>query len=178
VDLVGKGGLIRTEVVRQMTKQDLFEFMAQRRLAVLSSTAADGTPQSALVGIAVSPELEIIFDTVKSSRKYSNLTTRPAASFVIGWEGEVTVQFEGVAEEPVGADLERYREIYFETWPDGRERLSWAGIVHFVVRPTWIRYSDFGARPPRIEELSGAGDLCRLPFGRAQAGHKGSERAD
>lgn len=140
-----------------MTKQDLFEFISKRRLGVLSSIAADGTPQSALVGIAVSSELEIIFDTVKSSRKYSNLTSKPAASFVIGWEGEVTVQFEGVAEVPAEADLERYREIYFLTWPDGRDRLSWAGIVHFVVRPMWIRYSDFDARPPRIEELRLAG---------------------
>lgn len=107
-----------------MTKQDLFEFISKSRLGVLSSIAADGTPQSALVGIAVSAELEILFDTVKSSRKYSNLTTKPAASFVIGWEGEITVQYEGVAEEPAGADLERYREIYFRTWPDGRDRLS------------------------------------------------------
>ena len=143
---------------RKVTKQDLFEFISKRRLGVLSSIAADGTPQSALVGIAVSSELEIIFDTVMSSRKYGNLTSNPAASFVIGWEGEVTVQYEGTAELLVGADLERYREIYFLTWPDGRDRLSWAGIVHFVVRPTWIRYSDFDAHPPRIEELRLAGD--------------------
>lgn len=136
-----------------MTKPELFEFLSKRRLGVLSSIAADGTPQSALVGIAVTPELEIIFDTVKSSRKYRNLTANPAACFVIGWEGEVTVQYEGVALEPVGAELERYREMYFKTWPDGRERLSWAGIVHLVVRPTWLRYSDFDIRPPRIEEM-------------------------
>ncbi len=77
---------------------------------------------------------------------------------MIGWEGEVTVQYEGIAEVLAGADLERYREIYFLTWPDGRDRLSWTAIVHFVVRPTWIRYSDFDARPqPRIEELRLAG---------------------
>lgn len=142
-----------------MTKQDLFEFISKRRLGVLASIAVDGTPQSALVGIAVSSELEIIFDTVKSSRKYINLTSNPAASFVIGWEGEVTVQYEGTAEVLAGADLERYREIYFLTWPNGRDRLSWEGIVHFVVRPTWIRYSDFDARPPRIEELRLAGPV-------------------
>jgi hypothetical protein len=44
------------------------------------------------VGIAVSRKLEIIFDTVNSSRKYDNLPANQAASFVIGWEGEVTVQ--------------------------------------------------------------------------------------
>ncbi len=144
-----------------MTKQDLFEFISKRRLGVLSSIGADGRPQSALAGIAVSSELEIIFDTVKNSRKYRNLTSNPAASLVIGWEGEATVQYEGGAEVPAAADLERYREIYFLSWPDGRDRLGWAGIVRFVVRPLWIRYSDFDARPPRIEELRLVGPTAR-----------------
>ena len=139
--------------IKKLTKQDLFDFISRHRLGVLSSIAGDGRPQSALVGIAVSSELEVIFDTVNSSRKYSNLTSNPAASFVIGWEGEVTMQYEGIAELLAGPDLERYREIYLLTWPDGRDRLSQTGIVHFIVRPTWIRYSDFNARPPRIEEL-------------------------
>jgi pyridoxine/pyridoxamine 5'-phosphate oxidase len=136
-----------------MMKLELFDFISKRKLSVLSSIAADGTPQSALVGIAVTPDLEIIFDTVKSSRKYGNLIAKPAASFVIGWEGEATVQYEGLAEELAGAQSERYREIYFQTWPECRAHLSWADITHFVVRPTWIRLSDYDARPPRIEEI-------------------------
>jgi hypothetical protein len=67
------------------------------------------------------------------------------------WIGEITVQFEGIAEE---TDLDIYKEAYFRKLPDGRDRLSWAGITYFVVRPKWIRYSDFHARPPRIEEFS------------------------
>jgi hypothetical protein len=61
--------------------------MTKHRYGVVSSLSADGTPQSALVGIATSPELEIIFDTVQSSRKYRNLIARPAC-FVVGWGGE------------------------------------------------------------------------------------------
>lgn len=134
-------------------KAALCSFLSRYRYGVVSSIAGDGTPQSALVGIAVSPELEIIFDTVKSSRKYPNLIARPACCFVIGWGGEQTVQFEGKAEEPKGTDLQRYQEIYFKTWPDGPLRLSWAGITYFVVRPRWIRYSDYDQRPPQIEEI-------------------------
>ncbi|WP_211256224.1 pyridoxamine 5'-phosphate oxidase family protein [Edaphobacter aggregans] len=87
-------------------------------LRVVSSISADGTPQSALVGIAVTPELEIIFDTVKSSRKYPNLIGRPACSFVVGWDGEQTVQFEGIAAEPTGPDLKRYQDLYFAVFTD------------------------------------------------------------
>lgn len=133
-----------------MTKPDVFAFMARQKLGVLSSLGADYTPQSALVGIAVTPELEIVFDTVKSSRKYGNLVARPACSFAIGWEGEQTVQYEGLAQELAGQDLERCQQVYFAAWPDGPARLSWTGIVYFVVRPTWIRYSDFDQNPPLI----------------------------
>ncbi len=137
-----------------MTKADLYQFILPRRLAVLGSISPDGAPQAALVGIAVTGDLEIIFDTVSNSRKYRNLALNPSASFVIGWEGEVTLQYEGQAREPKGDELARYQEIYFAAWPDGPARLAWPGIAYFVVRPTWIRYSDFNQNPPQIEEFT------------------------
>jgi hypothetical protein len=137
-----------------MDKAAIHAFMARFRYGVVSSLSRNGTPQSALVGIATTPELEIIFDTVKSSRKYPNLAERPSCSFVVGWGGEQTVQFEGVAMEPEGAELERYQEAYFTAWPDGPARMSWPGITYFVVQPMWVRYSDFDQRPPLIEEIT------------------------
>jgi pyridoxine/pyridoxamine 5'-phosphate oxidase len=136
-----------------MDRLSVYRFMSQYRYGVVSSTGGEGTPQSALVGIATSPDLEIIFDTVKSSRKYANLVARPACSFVVGWAREQTVQFEGMAEEPTGAELKRCQEIYFKAWPDGPARMAWPGIAYFVVRPRWIRYSDYDQRPPVIEEI-------------------------
>jgi pyridoxine/pyridoxamine 5'-phosphate oxidase len=137
-----------------MTQADLYCCIAQCRLGVVSSLSPSGGPQSALVGIAVTEDLEIIFDTVKSSRKYGNLIARPECSFVFGWAGEQTVQYEGTAEELGGDRLHRYQQIYFRVWPDGPERLSWPGIVYFVVKPKWVRYSDFDQSPPLIQEFS------------------------
>ena len=71
-----------------MIEADLHQFIARSKLGVLSTIAETGTPQSALVGIAITPNLEIVFDTVKSSRKYPNLIARQQCSFVIGWTGE------------------------------------------------------------------------------------------
>ena len=136
-----------------MNSADLHHFIAQYKYGVLGTIGESGTPQAALVGIAVTERLEIVFDTVKSSRKYPNLVARPACSFSIGWEGEQTVQYEGEAEELAGAELDAYLKIYFQAWPDGPARMSWPGIVHFVVRPRWIRYSDFDQRPPVIQEF-------------------------
>lgn len=139
-----------------MTEREVQLFMASHRLGVLGTIGPGGDPQSSLIGIAVSQQLEILFDTVRSSRKYPNLISRPACSFVIGgWgSGEQTVQYEGEAEELGLPDMDQYREIYFEVWPDGRQRTNWPGITWFVVRPRWIRYSDFDQRPPLIEEFS------------------------
>jgi Pyridoxamine 5'-phosphate oxidase len=56
-----------------MDRAAIHAFISRQRYAVVSSTATNGTPQSALVGIASTSRLEIIFDTVKSFRKYPNL---------------------------------------------------------------------------------------------------------
>ncbi|HEX4651751.1 MAG TPA: pyridoxamine 5'-phosphate oxidase family protein [Granulicella sp.] len=132
----------------------LHSFLVRYRYGVVSSLSSQGSPQSALVGIAVTPELEIVFDTIKSSRKYPNLVQRPACSVVVGWNGEQTAQMDGTAFEPKDAELRRYQNIYFATWPDGPDRLSWPGIAYFVVRPKWIRYSDYDQAPPQIEEIT------------------------
>jgi len=139
-----------------MTEADLYTFLASQKLGVLGSISCDGTLQSALVGVAVSQQLEIVFDTVNTSRKYPNLIAHPACSFVIGgWgSGEQTVQYQGIAEELKPPALASYQEIYFKADPTGPARLSWPGIVYFVVRPTWIRYTDFDARPPFIQEFA------------------------
>jgi general stress protein 26 len=137
-----------------MTTPEIYQFIANEKLGVLGSISADGTPQSALLGIAVTQELEIIFDTLLSSRKAHNLTLNPRCSFVIGWAGEITVQLEGAARQPSGPALEHYQQIYFTCWPDGPARLKWPGITHFVVRPIWLRYSDYDQNPPLIQEFT------------------------
>lgn len=126
----------------------------QCKLGVLSTINDANMPQSALVGIAVTETLEIVFDTVKSSRKYPNLIARPACSFVMGWAGEQTVQYEGRADELSGGELERFQQVYFDAWPECRAHLTWPDIVYFVVRPRWIRYSDFDRNPPLIREFT------------------------
>ena len=136
-----------------MTKTDLRQYIAKSRLGVLGSLGPGGRPQSSLLGIAVTGQLEILFDTVKSSRKYGNLIDRPYCSFAIGWEGEQTVQYEGEAEVLTGSELARLQPIYFERWPECRAHLTWPEIVYFVVRPRWIRYSDYDRQPPFIQEF-------------------------
>jgi hypothetical protein len=63
------------------------------------------------------------------------------------------VQYEGIVDEPEGAELERLQTLYFRRFPDGIERQSWPGLIYLRARPTWVRYSDFSREPPEIVEL-------------------------
>jgi pyridoxine/pyridoxamine 5'-phosphate oxidase len=137
-----------------VTKEGVYRFISGQKLAVVSSIGSDGTPQSAVIGIGVTPELDIVFDTLNPSRKAQNLVARPTCSLVVGWDDEITVQYEGLAAQHLVNDEGNWKEAYFRSWPDGRERMSWPGLVYFVVSPKWIRYSDFNRRPPEIAEFT------------------------
>ena len=136
-----------------LKKDFIYNFITGHQLAVISTVSKALKPEAALIGIAVSKELEIVFDTVKTSRKYKNLLENPSVALVIGWDNETTVQYEGIAAELSGEQADYYKEIYFEVYKDGRERAeTWPNIVHFKITPTWIRYSNFN-EPVFIEEI-------------------------
>ena len=137
-----------------MMYAELIAILRKQRLGVVASIAPDGSPQSAVVGIATSERGEIVFDTLAQSRKARNLRRDARVSLTV-WEGEWTAQLDGLADEPGGVDRERLLEVYLAAYPDGVERLGWPGITHFRIRPRWARFSDFGAKPePRIVDVS------------------------
>jgi len=137
---------------RDMNVQEVYEFMDGEKLAVLSTARKDGQPEAALMGFAVTPELEIVFDTVRNSRKYPILKENSRVAWVVGCTTEITVQYEGEASELEGEERARYKKVYFEKFPDGPERESWPGITYFVVRPKWVRYCDYNPGTRTIEE--------------------------
>ncbi len=135
-----------------MDKEFIFSFISKHKDAVLATVNNSQLPEAAIVGIAVTPGLQLIFDTLPSTRKYSNLLANPAIAFVIG-SNEQTMQYEGTARIPTAIELEGIKEQYFKTFPDGVSRQAWPGITYFLVEPRWIRYSDYQKEPPNIEEI-------------------------
>jgi len=139
----------------------LLDFLRSHRLAVQASVSPTGAPQAAVVGFAITDQFEIVFDTLASTRKAQNLRRNPKIALVVGGAAageERALQYEGIADEPSGADLERLTRVYYAAYPDGPSRLSWPGLIYVRVRPTWIRYSDYTVEPPLIAEF-GAGEL-------------------
>jgi hypothetical protein len=139
-----------------MTRDELLRFMRSHLLAVQCSVAPTGMPQAAVVGFVVSDQFEVFFDTLDTTRKVKNLRRNPKIAFVIGGlikGDERTVQYEGVADEPKGAELDRLKQLYFLSFPDGPQRQNWPGLTYVRARPTWIRYSDYNQAPPEIVEF-------------------------
>ena len=142
-----------------MKKTELLTFMRGQPLAVQASVAEAGPPQAAVVGIVVTDDLEIFFDTDTTSRKVGNLRRNPRIALVIGGTtvgDERSVQYEGVADEPTGADLAGLKDLYFASFPDGRRRETLPDITYVRAKPTWIRYVDFNRDPPLSVEFTEA----------------------
>ncbi|HEY5450907.1 MAG TPA: pyridoxamine 5'-phosphate oxidase family protein [Polyangia bacterium] len=139
-----------------MTRAELLQFISGHKWAVQASVASTGAPQAAVIGFAVTDDLELVFDTLETSRKAPNLRRDGRIALVIGWDDAQTVQCEGVADEPTGADLEPYRRCYTDRFPDSLARQGWPGLLFFRVRLTWARYSDFRTDDWKIVEFTAA----------------------
>ena len=141
-----------------MNARELLEFLRRHRLAVEASVHSATVLRPPSSGSPSPDRCEIVFDTVDSTRKARNLRRNPKLAFVIGGltDGEErTVQYEGIADEPSGPELERLKAVYYEVYPDGPSRLSWPGLIYVRVRPTWIRYTDYTVVPTEIAEFTG-----------------------
>jgi len=144
-----------------MKPGQLLAVMRGNRYAIEATVTPTGAPQAAVIGVAVTDAFEIVFDTLGGSRKAQNLRVNRRVALVLGdsYNGdERTIQYEGLADEPTGAERERLKEAYFAVFPDGRDRQNWPGMTYFRVTPVWIRFSDYNVNPPQIVEFD-AGDL-------------------
>ncbi len=140
-----------------MQPAHLLRFLREHRLAAEASVSESSGAQAAVVGFAVSDNFEIVFDTLDSTRKVANIRRNPKVAFVVGGftpGDERTAQYEGLADEPAGTELEQLAEVYYHVYPDGRARRSWPGLIYIRVRPTWIRYADYNLDPPQIVEFT------------------------
>ncbi len=87
--------------------------MRARINAVQASVAPDGSPEAAVVGIAVTDAFGIVFDTLETTRKAVNLSKNPRIAFVMGGlmpGDERTLQYEGVVDGQAERNSRRWRQ--------------------------------------------------------------------
>jgi Pyridoxamine 5'-phosphate oxidase len=139
--------------VETFGKPEMLAYMRRHRVAVVATIGPDGGPQSALVGVGSTYALEVVFDTLSTTRKHANLQRDRRIAVTFTGPGEQTLQYEGVA-LPVSvasAEDEVYRQAYYEAWPEGRQYVRWQNLVYWRVTPRWARYSDYDRGPLILE---------------------------
>jgi general stress protein 26 len=135
-------------------KQFIHDFIKKHKIAVISTVNSGNQPESAVLEFGETHDLELIFDTHTSSRKFKNIQKHPNVSFVIGWDENITVQYQGVAKEVTGDQAKKYKEAYWSKNPEAERWEEREGITYFKVEPKWIRYSDLNEHPWHIFEIT------------------------
>jgi pyridoxine/pyridoxamine 5'-phosphate oxidase len=137
-----------------MKKEDIVAFIKTKKHAVISTYSPDEFPEAALIGFGESDDLEIIFGTYKTSRKYKNLKINNKVAFVIGWGEElITVQYEGLAFELDESESEKYLSLYHKKMPSAIIYKTHPDQSYWRVQPKWIRYSDLSGEKGKVVEL-------------------------
>jgi hypothetical protein len=132
-------------------KAELTDFIRKRRLAVISTIGRNGEPQAALINVAVLPDLFLVFETTCETRKSGNIERDPRVALVMGWDGQETLQYEGLAERPEGRRQEAARDAFIAAFPAKSPDEHWPGNNYFIVAPCWLRFSSY-YRPRFVEE--------------------------
>lgn len=136
-------------------KKNIFKFFADHQLGVVSTNSIDrNSPESAVVGFANTPDLEIVFGTMNTTRKYNNILNNPHVSLVIGWSSERgTVQYEGKARELKKEETEFYMDLLIKKRVENKKYVHSENQRFFLVKPTWIRFVDNSRDPHEVFEV-------------------------
>jgi general stress protein 26 len=137
-------------------KRKLLDFLRAKEFGVLSTlSAADGYPESAVVALSETDDLELVFGSFIGTRKNVNIVKNPHVSVVIGWDNteKITVQYEGTAQEISGQEREILSEKHCIKNADSIVYLKDENIRYFKITPTWVRYSNFSQHPKEVWEI-------------------------
>lgn len=135
-----------------LAKSDALAFLRAAPLGAISTVSEDGSPEVAVVNLAVTDDLELVFETLQTTRKCTNLRRDPRVA-IVAWHGDETLQYQGIADEPDQYALGPLLETYFAAQPHALDHCGWPGLTYVRVRPRWIRLSRYG-RTFDIHELN------------------------
>lgn len=127
-------------------KEIITNFLKNTKIGVIATHAKDRQyPESAVITLSETPDMHIIFNSSKLSRKNKNIRDNNKVSICMGfnWEAMQTVQIEGnayiITDEVRAGNM---IDNHFDKNPHllvykGKEDREFVEVV-----PKWIRYSD------------------------------------
>ena len=134
-------------------KKVILDFIKKHKISVISTVNSQNRPEAAVIEFGETDNHELIFDALENSRKVQNIKQNNQVAFVVGWDDNITIQYEGEAFELLGDELEKYKKIYFSKNPNAQKWENVEGTKFFKVIPKWIRYSDLNKEHWEVFEI-------------------------
>lgn len=134
-----------------MSLQAADQFLKDNITCVIATVSEDNQPEAATVGISHDEDWTLLVSTNKKSRKYSNLMKNPKVALTVGFEGHVTLQIEGLAEEVETKTITERIQKHLDKIPQAKPFANDEGQAWFVIKPTWLRFTDYWSKPPIFE---------------------------
>lgn len=131
----------------------LIDAVRREQRGVLATTAPDGAPEAALVGVAVLEDGTLIVNAPSSARKVANLRRDHRAALVVGAGPVRSLQVEGIARVLDGDERIPLGQAYDAQLPGSRSLAP--GFVVIAIRPEWIRDYDVEREPRSVETTLG-----------------------
>jgi general stress protein 26 len=146
-----------SRIMTEEQKQKILKVLHENEFGVVATfpTEEDGSPESAVVAISQTPDLEIIFGSFSSSRKNANIKNNAKVSVVVGWDkhAKITVQVEGVAYLVTNTERSLLEAAHCIKNPESEKFKNDSRQEYFKIIPRWIRYSDFSKDPQEVWEI-------------------------
>lgn len=127
-------------------------FVRTQGRSVVATTAEDGRPEAALVGMAALDDGRLIFDAHRNARKVENLRRDARVAVVVGLSGDVSVQLEGSARVTEGAERYQLGSEYNVQLPGSRALDDDYAVIAVTV--DWVRVYDAAPMLPRVTEAN------------------------
>lgn len=134
------------------TEQDALAFLANEKLAVLSTRAEDDSIDATAVYFAVDEHLNFYVMTKTDTRKFRNMKAHPGVSLTIASDEHMkTIEVKGEAEpleftvdsENKLAELITKAQGNRGAWMPPVARLQAGEFVILRITPSWLRYGVF-----------------------------------
>jgi general stress protein 26 len=134
------------------TQEKILDFLSLHDECVIATLGETG-PEAATVGFSETPKLELTIGTSNKSRKFQNIMQDPQVAVVVGFSGDITVQFEGTARVLGGSELAERQKLHFRKIPGVAHYKDDPDQTYLSITPSWVRYTNYGQDGEPVEEL-------------------------
>lgn len=137
-------------------KEKVIRLLERNELGVIATNSAGTSPESAVVAVSHTDDLELIFGSFKGTRKNANIATDPYVSMVIGWDKKEkkTLQVEGATVLLSGDERARAEAVHCAKNPASEKFMTDPRQEYFKITPHWFRYSDYSVNPQVVWEVT------------------------